>query len=268
MLLATALLVSLQAGGLTATVSDSGSHGSLGDSLLSLDEAIQIANGTLSLGVLSPSERQSIGGNGNDIETIVIDASVTPTITYQAEVSELRSPLVRVTIEGLDHQGARPVLDIGSFSAGLKLRTPSVDVRNLSFRNGRAAIDIETLSGAPGNAAGLFNLDVDGQSEVGLRIHAAAVPAGQFTAVEIERSSFRNLPVGYEIVDQSRNGGISCVSDNVYMFGAAIGAEVVSDAFGGTSGLEFWRSDFGNGERFVRFRRTAASTQRQELRVV
>jgi hypothetical protein len=41
----------------TAVVNDARSHGALADAFLSLDEAIQLANGTLTVGALSSQER-------------------------------------------------------------------------------------------------------------------------------------------------------------------------------------------------------------------
>lgn len=268
-LVLTFLVSALPAGGLTATVNDAASHGAVGDVSLSLDEAIRLANGTLSLGALSAAERARIVGSGTAVDRIVIEQAVTPLILLQAELTELRGIGGSVQITGVAGlQGNRPIIDAASFSAAFKVRTPRIEITSLALRNGRVGIDVETGTGAPGNAAQLRYLEFTQQSEAGLRLRTAAAPLGQSTAVLVERVSFSNLPIGYDVLDSTRGGSLSCVSEWVYMFGVPVGVNLVTDAFDGTSSLEFWRSDFFNGDTFVRVQRSPASNQRQIVKVV
>ena len=76
-MLTTLLLSALLANGpgAIATVDDTNSHGAVGDAKLSLDEAIQLANGTLALTSLSAQELARISGSGA-VTTVRIDAAL------------------------------------------------------------------------------------------------------------------------------------------------------------------------------------------------
>ena len=96
-----ALLASGQGPGFTAIVDDPQSHGTVGDSLLSLDEAIQLANGTLLLANLSTAEQARVATTSASTE-IIVDAANTPVITMQ--------DLQRALVQGPDRRalGSRP----------------------------------------------------------------------------------------------------------------------------------------------------------------
>lgn len=259
----------LPAGGLTAMVNDVNSHGVVGDASLSLDEAIRLANGSLSVGALSSGERQRITGGGNSVDVIVVDANLLPRITLRAELTELRGQGASVQVRGLSSsQGSRPVIDAAAFSAAFKVRSPLIAISNFSIRNGKVGVDVETVTGSASVAALLGLLDLTGQTEAGFRFRAAASSRGQTTAVQVRSATLLNVPLGYDLQDAGDQGALISVSEDVYFYGVALGVSLSSDALGGTSTTEFWRSFFFNGSQFVKVRRGAASTQRQEFRFV
>lgn len=263
------LASALQAGGLTATVSDRNSHGSVGDANLSLDEAIRLANGTLSVGALSGGERQMIVGGGNSVDVIIVNALTTPTITLTAELTELRGQGARLELRGIaTAQSVRPMIDAGAFSAAFRVRSPFVEISSFSLRNGRVGVDVETGTGTASVAAVLMLLDLTGQTEAGFRFRVAASPQGQTTSVQVNYVNLLNLPIGFDLQDASNQGALICVAENVYWYGVRLGVDSFNDAFGSTSITEFWRSNFFNGDTFLKARRGVASTQRHMLRVV
>src|SRR5690606_29575655 len=110
-LLTTVIATVLASGpGSIANVNDPLSHGTVGDSVLSLDEAIRVANGSLSLASLSAAEQARILGTGA-VQTIVVDAATTPMITIESPLSDVIGPgmmVGRLTIEGHADNGVKP----------------------------------------------------------------------------------------------------------------------------------------------------------------
>lgn len=270
-MLTTLLLSALLANGpgAIATVDDTNSHGAVGDAKLSLDEAIQLANGTLALTSLSAQELARISGSGA-VTTVRIDAALTPTITVTSPLTDILGQgmmVGRVCIEGVMSQGARPVLDGGQGGHLLCLKRHLVTVSGLRFVGGAVAIRAQmpmmmmTMTEMPM----VMGCEFDGQNVYGVELLATGM---EETMLMVRNSRFTNMPVGFRINETTTNGRIMCTGEDLSFDGVGIGC----DAFEGGNGMQtmfaLWRSTFVNGARLGRSTRSASSTKLFMFRLV
>src|SRR5688572_14138688 len=135
--------------GQTANVTDPLSHGTLGDGLLSLDEAIRLCNGTLTLAQLSPAEAANVTGTGAVVGRVLIDPMVTLNITVQAPLTPVTGQGSGLHIEGivLPGPGGTEIMTLvvaTNQAHILALRTHQVEVIGLHFSGGQVAVDVHT----------------------------------------------------------------------------------------------------------------------------
>jgi hypothetical protein len=270
MLLPTVLTALLANGpGAVANVDDPQSHGTVGDALLSLDEAIQLANGTLALTSLSIQEQARISGTGA-VTTIRIDAQVTPTITVQSPLTSVLGQgmaVGRVCIEGVASTAGRPVLDGGSVSAVLSLERHLVTVSGLRFENGDTAIvaQMPMMTMTMTEMPMVMGCEFDGQAVQGLELLASGTDE---TMLMVRNSRLSNLPVGFRVHETTSNGRIMCEVENCEFDGVTVGC----DAFEGGAGMQtmfaIWRSSFVNGATLGRSSRSPTSTKLFMFRIV
>ena len=255
--------------GATANVNDPASHGAVGDAKLSLDEAIQLANGTLSLAALSAQEQALISGSGA-VTTVRVDAAVTPTITVQSPLTDVLGQgmmVGRVCIEGVMAQGARPVILGGAASHVLGLKGHLVTVSGLRFQGGDVAIVAQmpmmmmTMTEMPM----VMGCEFDGQNVYGVELLATGMDE---TMLMVRNSKFTNMPVGFRIDETTIDGRIMCTGEHLSFDGVGVGC----DAFEGGNGMQtmfaLWRSTFVNGATLGRSTRSIASTKLFMFRLV
>ena len=134
--------------GLTANVNDPMSHGMLGDGLLSLDEAIRLANGTLTMAQLSAAEQAQVTGTGMVVEAIAVDPMTTPMIMVQAPLTDVMGmgmmggPRLTITGMGMGGPGMNMVMLQGGTNAHvLALRSHHVTVMGFQFMGGQVGVD-------------------------------------------------------------------------------------------------------------------------------
>lgn len=258
-------------GGLTANVNDPNSHGLVGDAFLSLDEAIRLANGTLAMAALSAAEQARITGTGTMVETIAIDSMITPMITLSAPLTDVTGmSMGMVTITGMSMMMAmpRPILQGGAQPRILALRTHMAQVMGLQFRGGQVGIDIRTTMGSmtPGNMAMVMDCLLETQTLAGIKVSAAGT--GETTAAMVMNTSFRNMPTGFLVDDQSNQGGVLTEDDFLDFDGVANGYDVTGNGRQSVSMNMVFRTRFTNGANFMRMVRGAQSTQQHMLRAV
>jgi hypothetical protein len=128
-----------------AEITDDRSHGVLGDGLLSLNEAIQLHNGTLLWHQLSPGEQaavQLIPGTGSSlaIAWIDIDGSSIPTITIERDLDPILDTSYGLLIRGKNDP---PILDFSGpgLQHGLRVLSNSVSLKLLVFAGGPYGVD-------------------------------------------------------------------------------------------------------------------------------
>ena len=255
--------------GATATVDDPLSHGTVGDNALSLDEAIRIANGSLSLASLSTQEQARLSGAGA-VTTIRIDAAVTPSITVQAPLTDVVGQgmaVGRICIEGVAAQGARPVLDGGAVAHVLSLTRHLVTVSGIRFEGGDVAIvaQMPMMMMSMSQMPMVMGCEFDRQNVYGVELLATGM---EETMLMVRDSQFTDMPVGFRLDETTTDGRIMCTGENLSFDGVDIGC----DAFEGGNGMQtmfaLWRSTFINGARLGRATRSTASTKLFMFRLV
>ncbi|MCA8954227.1 MAG: hypothetical protein KDE27_32260 [Planctomycetes bacterium] len=250
-------------GGLAAMVNDPNSHGAVGDTLLSLDEAIQVANGTLATTALSAAEQAQIAGAGNAVTDIIVNPAMVPTITLQAPLTDLVGPGAAaggLTVHGMAMGGMqRTVIQAGSASHTFALREHHVTVMGFRVVGGQTAFDavLPALSG-PMTMARIMNCELDGQTGAGITLRASGTAE---TLVMTMRTRLTNMPVGFRIDDQSAGGRVMGECEFVEFDGVNLGCDVVENGSGNLSMWMIFRSTFVNGQTLARKRRGATSSQ-------
>lgn len=264
-----ALLASGQGPGFTAIVDDPQSHGTVGDSLLSLDEAIQLANGTLLLANLSTAEQARVATTSASTE-IIVDAANTPVITMQAPLTSLTglagsTSIVRVT--GIPTAKTLPILNGGTQPSIFSLSTRFAMVYGLRFENGGIAIDAKMApSGPPAmQMAMVSGCDFEGQTSSAIRLRGTG---NDSTKMMVRNCSMRNMPVGFRMDDQTVNGTLMSDNEHITMDGVALGCSFFAGGSGQVSMWSIWRSSFVNGETLAKSTRSPTATQLMMLRIV
>lgn len=262
--------------GLTATVNDPQSHGVVGDNLLSLDEAIRVANGALMPTMLSAAEQARITGSGMSVDTIVVDQMSTPTITLQAPLSDLTGMGMghHVTIMGMGMSmpmpgmAMLPVVQGGAHARVFTLRTHECAVHGLRIVGGQVGVDAKmamaTAMGMP--MAEVMDCELDGQTVAGVKVHGVGMDESMLMLTGV---SFANMPLGILIDDQVMGGETMVEAERCAMDGVQLGSRVLEGGVGARmSMLNWFRSTFTNGATFSEKRRTPTSTQQFMYRIV
>ncbi|MCK5943720.1 MAG: hypothetical protein KAI24_17180 [Planctomycetes bacterium] len=270
MLIPTVLTTLLASGpGAVANVDDPQSHGTVGDALLSLDEAIRLANGTLPVSNLSVQEQARISGTGA-VTTIRIDALTTPTITLQSPLTDVVGQgmaVGRVCIEGMASANGKPVLAGGANSHALMLTRHLVTVRGLRFEAADVAIraQMPAMAGPMAEMPMVMNCEFDGQTTYGVELLATGTDE---TMLMVRDSRLTNMPVGFRIDDQTNNGRIMSENENLEFDGVGVGCEAFEGGAGMQTMFALWRSTFVNGARLGKVTRSPTSGKLFMFRIV
>ena len=182
-----------------AVVNDPMSHGVLGDGLLSLAEAIQLHNGTLTFAQLSAAEMAQIGGFSSDISEITIDTAVTPQITVQQDLDIIVDSPHGLLIEGFN---GRPVIDLSNSNVhhGFRAANNLCSWRNLVLQGGTFGIDLQQTDASFGGTI-VDNVVFDGQSQFALA--ASGTSVGGYSRVLLDQCTIRNTPRGLRCDERS-----------------------------------------------------------------
>ena len=211
-----------------AEINDPMSHGALGDNLLSLNEAIQLYNRTITVAQLSPAEIMQLGGLGADIAWARIDATFVPTITVESDLDVMLDWPHGLLIEGYNGEA---VLDFShsSGSHGFRSMSNFCNWRNLEIVGGNYGIDLQQTNAAFGGTV-INNVLFDGQSQYGLSI--TGVAANGWGRVLLGECEFRNTPVAVRL-DENMDWRTTVLGifDTTFR-----GADVAIDCLLGTGG--------------------------------
>jgi hypothetical protein len=260
--------------GLTAAVNDPQSHGVVGDSLLSLDEAIRIANGALALTALSAAEQARITGSGTTVDTILVDQMLTPTITLQSPLSDLVGTGMghHVTVMGtsmpMPGMSMLPTIQGGAQPRVFTLRTHECTVQGLRIVGGQVGVDAKmampTAMGMP--MAEVMDCELVGQTVAGVKVHGVGMDESMLMLMH---TSFSNMPLGILIDDQVVGGESMVEAEHCTMDGVQLGSRVLEGGVGARMSMLYWfRSTFSNGTTFAEKRRAPTSTQQFMYRIV
>ncbi len=265
-----------QSTGMVANVNDPLSHGQLGDSKLSLDEAIRLLNGTLTIGQLSAAESGQVVGAGAFVATAMIDPRITSTITVEQPLTPVTgSGNGEVRIEGMivPAPPGPPLMTLlvgGNNAWILALRTHEVHVMGLHFDGGQVGVDVRTpmmnMSAGHGGMAMLHECDLHGQTSAGVLLHGAGADR---SGVMLHHVHFHQMPRGIFVDDQTTTGLTMAELEHVHMDLVDLAAEQMTNGQGGAmSMLMFFRSHIDGGKNFIRARRGVGSQQQFMIRVV
>jgi hypothetical protein len=248
-----------------ARVDDPVSFGTLGDGLLSLDEAIQVANGTLDPNRLSSAERARISGAGLPT-TIEIDAALTPTIRLERIPTSIDGAPsgARLTIRGVR---GRPVLDAGTLAIGLRVRTNLAQISNLEIRGGLTGIEADSSQRmVMGSRLLLDGLRLTGQTHAGMRL--SAVGMMRMLPVTLTHSRLDNQATAIEIFDRSMGGPVMADIEHVTFDAVTLAVHLDIDATGNMTMCRMWRCKMLSGEHLAVVRHAPNSDQRSMLMLV
>ncbi|MGE0144159.1 MAG: hypothetical protein AB7I19_10700 [Planctomycetota bacterium] len=262
-------LLSSVAMALVATVNDPMSHGTLGDGLLSLDEAIQVANGTLAMNALSAAEQAQFSGTGMHVGEILLDPTTTPSIMVQAPITPLTAGghMTGVVMIRSADPMAHVMLMGNTQPTVMSLRSHFAHIEGIHFMGGGVGLDIRMgMMGTTMPHMGMVHHCMFSmQSVAGVRAHGTA---DDETMAMLDHCHFDTMNVGIVIDDNTTSGMVMVEGEHVKFDGVRLGADVQANGSGLMSMLFLFRSDFVNGEMLARSRRAAGATGQFMFRFV
>ncbi|MCK5942054.1 MAG: hypothetical protein KAI24_08810 [Planctomycetes bacterium] len=178
-----------------AFVTDTLSHGVVGDGYLSLNEAIRLHNGTLLVTQLSTAEQAQVsllpGSLTTDVTWIDIDSEAIPTIVVQQDLDSIVNTPFGLFIRGA---GGRVTLDLSGpgITRGIHSTSSSLVLQGLKFSGGPAGLEVvqADATGQPGCT--VLESVFDGQSQFGIKVNGTL--AGGVGRLIVEDCSFVNVP--------------------------------------------------------------------------
>jgi hypothetical protein len=250
-----------------ANVNDPNSPGTLGDGLLSLDEAIRVVNGQLGVGQLSAAERARLTGSGV-ATTVRIDAGVTPVVSLQQDPTPLdgSAPGLDLAIHGVN---GRPVIDATAFlTFALCLRSNQCDVTDLVIRGGNDGIIADSsVFFAMGRPLRVERVEFEGQASAGIRLATAPGSSVEMPAL-VARCVFRSLANAIAIDDGANGGAVMADVEFVWFEGVQRCVDLFVDGVGSMTFCRLWRCKMPFGGQIAREQRGIGSDKRLMLMVV
>lgn len=257
--LALLLTSSLVAQTTVASVDDPVSPGVLGDARLSLDEAIRLVNGQLTVAQLSAAEAMRLMGTG-PLTAIEIDATTTPMIVLQQALTPLDGPSAGVAVELRGMQG-RPMIHATGLAYALRIRTNTAIVMDLMLVDGDAGVLVDDVVNMTlDEMVMLHGLELTGQTQAGLRLSATGPMAD--TPVMLMHSELHQQVIGVEIDDHSAGGAVMFEAEHCHFDDVQLGVDLFSDASGSMTMCRLFRCVFMNGAQLLKVRRGATNDQR------
>ena len=194
------LLFALTSGHAIALINDSRSHGVVGDDKLSLNEAIRLHNGTLTLAELSAAELSRLLG-GSDLSWAELDASLTPRITVERDLD-----VIADSGHGFGFGGTSEVEIALGTTRGVHVASNFFDLRTVTLSGGVVGVRLVQTNAFYGSS--FQNVRCRGQRAVAFELvgtQAAGRTSLHFVSCTIER-----VPIGIAFTETAdlRNGGI------------------------------------------------------------
>jgi hypothetical protein len=258
----TASVTLLAGGGDTASyhavahINDSRSHGQVGDNLLSLQEAIQLHNGTLLVTHLSAAEANQLSlipgtGSNTDITWADIDGASNPVITIEQDLDPIADTGFDFRIQGVNNA---PVLDFSgaNLTRGFRATTSAVSFENLVLSGGSYGIDVSQADASGQSGAVLDRILFDGQTQFACRCTGGT--ANGTGRLVVSNCQFFNVPVA--IVHAELPAGRATDFEVRDMTARNVGTAIQATIGpGGTANLTFERCDLeatGTAVRIIR----------------
>ncbi len=157
-----------------AFITDSLSHGLVGDGYLSLNEAIQLHNNTLSVNQLSAAELQQIQlipgtGTATLLTWAAFDGTSTPVVTIERDLDPIIDTQYGFYVSSLNEP---TILDFSGpgLLHGIRAPANSVEFKDLIFSGGPYGIDVTQTDVAGQAGLILNNVHFENQVQFGIRI--------------------------------------------------------------------------------------------------
>lgn len=235
-----------------AEVNDPLSHGVVGDSLLSINEAIQLHNRTLLTSQLSVAEQNQLSGAGADIAWINIDASSVPTVTVERDFDVIQDWPHGFLLQGFNGDAEIDFTGPG-LQHGFRATSNFASWRNLILRGGPRGIELQQTDASFGGTV-LDHVTFVGQSVAGFV--GSGLSANGYGRVLFTRCTFSNVPSA-ATWDESPSGRTSVfvVADTITS-GVTNGFDVLLGQ-GGAAVLQFERDSVEATGAAIVARRTA-----------
>jgi len=211
-----------------AFINDPLSHGVVGDGLLSLNEGIQLHNGTLSVTQLSTAEQMQVsllpGTGANSFVTwLEIDSEFTPTITIEQDLDTIVNTPFGLFIRG---SGGAPVLDFSgaAVTRGIHSTSNNLILQDLAIHDAPYGVDVvqTDVTGQPGcslTGCKFLNIQQFGVQVVGTQ-------AGGVGRLILERCTFENVPDVVVLDETAADRSTIFESRDVDILGADVGFDL------------------------------------------
>ncbi len=211
-----------------AFITDPLSHGTVGDNLLSLNEAIRLHNGTLALTQLSASEQIQLSllpstGLTTDITWIEIDSEALPTITVEQNLDTIVNTAFGLFIRG---GGGPAVIDFSGagVTRGFHSTSSNLVLQDLHFLGGSSGLELlqADATGQPGCT--LDGILFEDQSLFGLKVVGTQPNAiGRLILTDCE---FRNVTNAIKFDETVADRITIFEAHEVQIFGADTGVDL------------------------------------------
>lgn len=269
LLLASALALpfcpDLAAQSATARVNDPASHGVVGDSKLSLDEAIRLLNEDLTLPELSAAEQAQVSGTGL-VLTIEIDATAAPVITLERLLTPFDGPGSHDEFDVVG-VGGTPEIEAGTLDAALRIRTNHAHIENMAIHGGQRGIVADTSVHAHHDEMLMLHEIEFSNQTVAVRLQAEGDAA--IARAMIEHCEFHDLDTALQIDDKSRAAGhVMIDGTGLHIERVRLGADVYTEGEGNMTMCRLFRSKVHETVQLMQSRRSLLSTQRLMLMLV
>jgi hypothetical protein len=208
-----------------AFINDPLSHGSVGDSLLSLNEGIRLHNGTLNVSQLSVAEQAQVsllpGTGANSFVTwLEIDSEFTPTITIEQDLDSIIDTPFGLFIRG---SGGAPILDFSAagVTRGIHSTSNNLILQDLAIHDAPYGVSVAQtdVTGQPGcslNGCKFRDLQQFGIKVVGTQ-------AGGVGRLIVEECVFENVPDAVILDEAAADRSTIFESRDVDILGADVG---------------------------------------------
>jgi len=219
-----------------AEINDTRSHGVLGDGFLSLNEAIQLNNGTLLATQLSPAEYAQITGFG-DVAYASIDWFRTPLITVERDLDVILDSYHGLTIGNTG--GNLPTIDFKTFQ-GFQGYGAFLSFKSLRIKGGVTGVSILQDDAVYG--ASVEGCIFEGQQVLGVHVFLPtdATPSSpKNSRVDFSRNLYKGLPQAVLVEDlgKDRTGQVTIFDDHVENCG--LGFAFLLNGAGGDLSFDF-----------------------------
>jgi len=260
--------VSLPAQAYVITVNDAKSHGLVGDTKLSLDEAIQIVNLDNSarpafLATLSAAEKAQIAPNPLSDDLIKVDAATVQLITYEKELT----PIVTGIHQHQDMELlgiGEPTIDAKTYSSAFPVRTNHAHISGFRIVGGKTAIEADTtLHYHPGDYGVFEDLHIEGQLEAGIRLPITANPPGQSLPFKFAHCHVHGSPIGFHVVANAQYPSLDVEIENCHFENCVVGLCIESSTIGGILSVQVFRTSMVGSSTCIQVRRTLAASDGQ-----